>query len=109
MESGRLDERRLRSASRERCAPSRSPFEAPRLPRFVAGVDGLAGATLRGWAIDLREPRAPVTLALEAAGRAGSRLSTTSEHRADIGAVLQDNVAGFSLDLAALELRQRRR
>lgn len=75
--------------------------EAPRLPRFVAGVDGLAGATLRGWAIDLREPRAPVTLVLEAAGERVLSLAT-GEHRADIGAVLQDNVAGFSLDFAAL-------
>lgn len=75
--------------------------EAPRLPRFVAGVDGLAGATLRGWAIDLRAPRAPVTLTLEAGGERVLAF-TTGEHRADIGAVLQDNVAGFSLDLAAL-------
>jgi hypothetical protein len=76
-------------------------IEAARLPRFVAGVDGLAGSSLRGWAIDLESPREPVTLVLEAAGARVLAFST-HEHRADIGAVLKDNVAGFALDLAAL-------
>jgi len=75
--------------------------EAARLPRFVAGVDGFTGATLHGWAIDLAAPLDPVTLALEVAGER-VLVFTTSEHRADIGAVLKDNVAGFALDVSAL-------
>ena len=75
--------------------------EPPRLPRFVAGVDGLAGTILRGWAIDLRDPRAPVTLVLEASGEPVLAFAT-HQHRVDFGEVLKDNVAGFALDLKAL-------
>ena len=76
-------------------------MEPARLPRFVAGVDGLVGGSLRGWAIDLGAPLTPVTLVLEVAGERVLAF-VTNEHRADIGAVLKDNVAGFALDLAAL-------
>ena len=70
-------------------------------PRFLVGVDGLAGPLLQGWAVDLTDTRAPVDLRLEAKGGEVLRFATR-EHRPDIGAVLEGNVAGFSIDLAAL-------
>lgn len=76
--------------------------EAARGPRFLAGIDGLDGAILRGWAVDLQNPRAPVSLQIEARGEAVFA-AATHDHRADIGAVLEGNVAGFSVDLAALQ------
>ena len=75
--------------------------EAARGPRFLAGIDGLDGAILKGWAIDLQNPRASVSLQIEAHGEAVYAVATR-DHRADIGAVLEGNVAGFSVDLAAL-------
>jgi hypothetical protein len=80
---------------------ARAPDPATRSPRFIAGVDGVSGARLQGWAVDLTDTRAPVLLRLEAKGAEVHRFST-SEHRDDIGAVLEGNVAGFSIDLAAL-------
>jgi hypothetical protein len=69
--------------------------------RYVAGIEGLAESRLTGWAVDLLNPRAAVSLRLEVKGEVILALRT-SEHRADIGAVLEGNVAGFALDLAAL-------
>lgn len=88
-------------AARRRAAAAPPPRPAARGPRYLAGVDGLDGSILRGWAVDLVDARTPVALALVARGR---RLAgfTTDEHRADIGAVLADNRAGFRLNLAAL-------
>jgi hypothetical protein len=82
-----------------RTAPQPAPVE--RGPRFLVGVDGISGTLLQGWAVDLADTRAPVWLRLEAKGGEVFRFATR-EHRPDIGAVLEGNVAGFSLDLAAL-------
>ena len=89
-----------RKGARARSAAT-EPVPASRGPRFLAGVDGLTGALLQGWAVDLNDTRAPVSLRLEAKGGEVFRFAT-SEHRPDIGAVLEGNVAGFSIDLAAL-------
>jgi hypothetical protein len=93
-------------ATRDRIAASPAPPPAARREiggglRYVAGIEGLAESRLTGWAVDLLKPRAAVSLRLEVKGEAVLALRT-SEHRADIGAVLEGNVAGFSLDLAAL-------
>jgi hypothetical protein len=89
-------------AARARAAPAPPPRAEPRRgPRFIAGVDELRGTVLRGWAVDLANPRAPVALTLEAKGRKLADI-VTGEYRADIGAVLVDNVAGFAFDLAGL-------
>ena len=95
-------ETEIGEARKPQALRARAPVvEAARLPRFVAGVDGFAGATLRGWAIDLGAPLNSVTLALEVAGER-ALVFATNEHRADIGAVLKDNVAGFALDFSSL-------
>jgi len=90
---------KARKPARARSAAE--PVPESRGPRFLAGVDGLSGAILQGWAVDLADTRAPVLLRLEAKGAEAFRFAT-SEHRPDIGAVLEGNVAGFSVDLAAL-------
>ncbi len=98
---------RAESAEPEKTRKPRGRVAAPepapetRGPRFLAGVDGVSGASLQGWAVDLADTRAPVLLRLEAKGAEVLRFATR-EHRPDIGAVLEGNVAGFSLDLAAL-------
>jgi len=70
-------------------------------PRFLAGVDGVFGPMLKGWAVDLSDPRTPVALRLIVDGEPIAELATT-DHRAEIASVLAGNVAGFSLNLAAL-------
>ncbi len=98
---------RAESAEPEKTRKPRGRLAAPepapesRGPRFLAGVDGLSGGLLQGWAVDLTDTRAPVLLRLEAKGAEVLRFATR-EHRPDIGAVLEGNVAGFSLDLATL-------
>ena len=91
-------------------APDRAPREAglamtPRedsqAPRYIAGLDGLQESRLVGWAIDRLNPRAAVTLQLEANGEPILTLAT-HQHRADIGSVIEGNIAGFTIDLNAL-------
>jgi hypothetical protein len=90
-----------RAARRRAAPPPLKRADALRGPRFIAGVDGLWGTVLRGWAVDLADARAPVRLSLQAKGRTLTEFDT-GDHRADIGAVLVGNVAGFAIDLAAL-------
>jgi hypothetical protein len=71
-------------------------------PRYIAGLDGLADGKLKGWAIDLVNPRVAVELRLEAKGEPLLSFAT-NEHREDIASVLEGNIAGFTIDLRELE------
>ncbi len=90
------------AAPAEVALPSRGEAgDAFAKPRFLAGVDGIFGPILRGWAVDLSEPKTPVALRLLADGEPIVEFAT-NQHRAEIASVLVDNVAGFSLNLAEL-------
>ncbi len=102
---GEADEPAARRPASDVLTPFRpapeAPSEAFRGPRYLAGVDGISGAVLKGWAVDLSTPRAAVGLTLIARGQPIFSFLTT-EHRPDIASVLEGNVAGFALDLATL-------
>ena len=69
--------------------------------RYRGGFEGLFGAALKGWAVDLKHPAAPVEVKIEAEGRVIAT-ARTSEPRADLASRFRKNVAGFAIDLAAL-------
>ena len=66
--------------------------------RFRLGLDHFRDGVLKGWAVDLAQPDAPLKLT---AGLDGVELdrTMTSQHRPDLAGRLPKNVAGYVFDL----------
>ena len=72
-------------------------FELASGPRYRGGLDGWRDGVLSGWAIDLR-PRSAAELSLGDGGPSRRGIRRQASHRADLAALLRDNLAGFVLD-----------